>query len=447
MRIFLVVWIGQFISLLGSKLSEYALALWAYQQVGSMTQVAFLVVLLYLPNILISPIAGSLIDRWNRRWAMVFSDSVSGICSVVALILTVSGHLQLWHIYLGVPILSIASAFQAPAYSAAISQLVPKRHYGRANGMTEIPLAVSRILTPLLAALLIGIIKLQGILLIDSLTFVLALITLLSVRFPKLQPSPNQSLVEDRTQKKGDLQQLLTEAIDSWRYIRAKPRLFRLWLFIIATYFTIGMFDISFWLLVLKFGSATQFGIVISSAGCGMLLGSMVMSAWGRPKRRILGILKLTALQGFVVIVLGVGVKLSLAVASVGAFIYLFADPIIMGANRAIWQQQIPQDLQGRVFAVLLMFQRGAMIPAYLVTGLMVDRIFEPLLATSPFWQGSLGKLLGHEPGAGICLFLILLGVAKLLLAAFASQNSLLLNVERPLPPDRMPSTVKIPSH
>jgi MFS transporter, DHA3 family, macrolide efflux protein len=439
MRIFLVVWIGQFISLLGSKLSEFALALWAYQQVGSMTQVAFLVVLLYLPNILISPIAGSLIDRWNRRWAMIFSDSLSGICSIATLILTVSGHLQLWHIYIGVPILSIASAFQAPAYAAAIAQLVPKQHYGRANGMTEIPLAVSRILTPLLAALLMGMIKLQGILFIDSLTFILALMTLLSVRFPKLQPRP--------AQKKGSIRQLLTETVDSWRYIRAKPRLFRLWLFIIATYFTIGMFDISFWLLVLKFGSATKFGIVISSAGCGMLLGSMVMSAWGRPKRRILGILKLTALQGFVIIVLGVGVKLSLVVASIGAFIYLFADPIIMGANRAIWQQQIPQELQGRVFAVLLMFQRGAMIPAYLVTGLMVDRVFEPLLATNSFWRGSLGKLLGDQPGAGICLFLILLGIAKLILSALASQNSLLLNVERPLAPDRVPSTVKLPSH
>ncbi len=439
MRIFLVVWIGQFISLLGSKLSEFALALWAYQQVGSMTQVAFLVVLLYLPNILISPIAGSLIDRWNRRWAMIFSDSLSGICSIATLILTVSGHLQLWHIYIGVPILSIASAFQAPAYAAAIAQLVPKQHYGRANGMTEIPLAVSRILTPLLAALLMGMIKLQGILFIDSLTFILALMTLLSVRFPKLQPRP--------AQKKGSIRQLLTETADSWRYIRAKPRLFRLWLFIIATYFTIGMFDISFWLLVLKFGSATKFGIVISSAGCGMLLGSMVMSAWGRPKRRILGILKLTALQGFVIIVLGVGVKLSLVVASIGAFIYLFADPIIMGANRAIWQQQIPQELQGRVFAVLLMFQRGAMIPAYLVTGLMVDRVFEPLLATNSFWQGSLGKLLGDQPGAGICLFLILLGIAKLILSALASQNSLLLNVERPLAPDGVPSTVKLPSH
>jgi MFS transporter, DHA3 family, macrolide efflux protein len=423
MRIFLVVWIGQFISLIGSQLSGYALSFWAYQQMGSMTQVAVLVGLLYLPNILISPIAGALIDRWNRRWSMILSDCLSGLCSVVALILAALGHLQLWHIYIGLPILSIASAFQSPAYAAAIAQLVPKEHHGRANGMTEVPIAVSRILTPVLAALLIGVAKLQHILLIDTLTFAIALLTLLIVRFPKLKPSA--------IQKKGDLRQLLAESVDSWRFIRAKPRLFRLWLYIIATYFTIGMFDIAFWLLVVKFGSVAKFSIVISAAGFGMLCGSMAMSALGRPRRRVLGILKLTALQGIVVIVLGLGVKLSLAVASIGAFIYLFADPIIMGANRTIWQQQIPQELQGRVFSILLMFQRGVMIPAYLITGLLVDRIFEPLLATNSFWKESLGKLLGNEPGVGICLFLILLGIAKLLLSAFAAQNSLLLNVER----------------
>ncbi len=423
MRIFLVVWVGQFISLIGSKLSEFALSLWAYQQVGSTTQVAFLVVLLYLPNILISPIVGSLIDRWNRRWAMILSDSLSGFCSLTALVLATTGQLRLWHIYLGVPIISIANAFAAPAYSAAIAQLVPKQYYGRANGMTELPLAISNIMTPILAAFLLGVIQLPGILLLDSITFGTALLTLLLVRFPPLSPQIKL--------KKGNLRQLLTESIESWQYIRAQPRLFPLWLYIIATYFTIGMFDIAFWLLVLKYGSALKFGIVISAAGSGMLLGSIVMSAWGRPRRRVRGILKLTALQGLVIVVLGLGVKLSLIVASIGAFLYLFADPIIMGTNRAIWQQQIPQEMQGRVFSVLLMFQRGAMIPAFIVTGLLVDYVFEPLLVNNSWTQENLGRIIGNEPGSGICLFLILLGLSKFVLALTAAKNPKILLADR----------------
>jgi MFS transporter, DHA3 family, macrolide efflux protein len=425
MRTFLSVWIGQFVSVLGSKLSEFALAIWAYQQIGSITQVAFLVVLMYLPTILAAPLAGSLVDRWNRRWAMILSDAVSASCSFVALLLSLSGHLQLWHIYLGVPILAVFNAFQAPAYTAAIAQLVPKRHQGRANGLADLPQGAAAILTPVLATWLMEVVKLNGILLVDCITFIPALAILLRVRFPQLQHRERSK--DERISK---IRTLLQESIFSWRYIRARASLFKLWIFIILTYFTIGMFDISFWLLVLKFGSATKFGIVVSSAGCGMLLGSAVMSTWGGPKRRIFGILNLTILQGFVIVILGLGIKLSLAIASIGVFVYQFADPIIMGSNRAIWQSKVPLELQGRVFSLQLMFQRAALIPAFIVAGVLVDRFFEPFLATNPFIKETLGPFIGNQPGTGICLFLMVLGIAKILLSTMVYQDSVLLKVE-----------------
>jgi MFS transporter, DHA3 family, macrolide efflux protein len=425
MRTFLSVWIGQFVSVLGSKLSEFALAIWAYQQIGSITQVAILVVLMYLPTILAAPLAGSLVDRWNRRWAMILSDAVAASCSLVALLLSLSGHLQLWHIYLGVPILAVFNAFQAPAYTAAIAQLVPKRHQGRANGLADLPQGAAAILTPVLATWLMGVVKLDGILLVDCITFIPTLVILLRVRFPQLKY--RQHSKDDRLNK---IRTLLQESIFSWKYIRARASLFKLWIFIILTYFTIGMFDISFWLLVLKFGSATKFGIVVSSAGCGMLLGSAVMSTWGGPKRRIFGILNLTILQGFVIIILGLGIKLHLAIASIGVFVYQFADPIIMGSNRAIWQSKVPLEQQGRVFSLQLMFQRAALIPAFIVTGVLVDRVFEPFLATNSFVKETLGGFIGHQTGMGICLFLMVLGIAKILLSAMVYQDSVLLSVE-----------------
>lgn len=407
--------------MIGSKVSEFALAIWAYQQVSSMTHIAFLAALMYVPNFIASPFAGATIDRCNRRVVMIYSDLAAGGCSFIMMLLAFSGQLQLWHIYLTIPILSISSAFQIPAYSAAIAQIVPKENYGRANGMTEIPIAVSRILTPLITVLLMGIIQLQGILFIDTLTFIISLVTLTRVRFPKLYYST--------VSKKRGLQQLLTEAVESLHYIRAQPRLFRLWIFIISHYFTVGMFEIAFWLLVLKFGSVTKFSIMISSAECGMLLGSMFMSFSGRPRRRVLGILKLTALQGFVIIVLGVGVKISLFVASFGVFIYLFSAPIIMAVYRTIWQQQIPQELQGRVFSVLLMVQRGVLIPAFLIAGISVEYFFEPFLANNLVVQNSLGQIIGNGSGTGICLFLIMLGFGKIILSIIAYRDPLLLSI------------------
>jgi MFS transporter, DHA3 family, macrolide efflux protein len=378
-----------------------------------------------LPTILAAPLAGSLVDRWNRRWAMILSDGVAASCSLVALLLSLSGHLQLWHIYLGVPILAVFNAFQAPAYTAAIAQLVPKRHQGRANGLADLPQGAAAILTPVLATWLMGVMKLNGILLVDCITFIPTLAILLSVRFPQLKQHE-----KSKNDRANNIQKLLQESFFSWKYIRARASLFKLWIFIILTYFTIGMFDISFWLLVLKFGSATKFGIVVSSAGCGMLLGSAVMSTWGGPKRRIFGILNLTILQGFVIIILGLGIKLSLAIASVGVFLYQFADPIIMGSNRAIWQSKVPLEIQGRVFSLQLMFQRAALIPAFIVAGVLVDHFFEPFLVTNPFIKETLGRFIGNQPGTGICLFLIVLGIAKILLSTMVYKDSILLRVE-----------------
>jgi MFS transporter, DHA3 family, macrolide efflux protein len=425
MRTFLIVWIGQFVSILGSNLSIFALTIWVYQQIGSITQVAFLIVLMCFSTIAAAPLAGSLVDRWNRRWAMVLSDSVAAGCCFIALILSWSGHLQLWHIYVGGPMLAIARAFQVPAYAAAIAQLVPKHHQGRANGLAVLPEGVAGVVTPLLATLLIGFIKLEGILLIDCITFIPALAILLSVRFPQL---PQHLITKKSTSR--SIQKLLQESISSWRYIKARTSLFRLWIFIILTYFTIGMFDISFWLLVLKFGSAAKFGIVVSSAGFGMLAGSVSMSIGGGPKRRIAGILNLTILQGFVIVCLGFGIKFSLVIASIGAFIYQFSDPIIMGLNKTIWQNIVPLERQGRVFSLQLMFQEGALIPAFLIAGVLVDYFFEPILVNNIFIKNSLGQIIGSESGTGICIFLIILGIGKIILSIIAYRDPLLLSVE-----------------
>jgi MFS transporter, DHA3 family, macrolide efflux protein len=425
MRTFLLVWIGQFVSMLGSNLSGFALGMWAYQKMGSITQIAILIVLLWFATITTAPIAGSLVDRWNRRWVMVLSDSLAASCCLIALILTGTGHLQLWHIYVGGPILAIARAFQVPAYAAAIAQLVPTHHQGRANGMAVLPEGVAAVLTPILATALIGLIKLEGILLIDCITFIPTLLILLSVRFPQL---PQRS--DPKKPKFKNIKKLLYESISSWRYIETQPSLLRLWIFIILTYFTVGMFDISFWLLMLKFGSATKFSVVVSSAGFGILAGSIVMSISGGPKPRIKGILNLTILQGLVIILLGLGIKLSLVVASIGAFVYQFCDPIVMGSNRTIWQNKVPLERQGRVFSLQLMAQEGALIPAILIAGLLVDYFFEPILIKNLTIQNGIGHIIGNELGAGTCLFLIMLGLGKIILSMIAYRIPLLLNIE-----------------
>jgi MFS family permease len=145
MRTFVLVWVGQLISLLGTHLTGFALGVWVFQRTGSVTQFALISVCTTLPGIIISPLAGALVDRWERRWAMILSDSGAGLSTLVIALLLLSNHLEIWHIYIATAVGSIFNAFQWPAYTAAITLLVPKRHLGRASGMTQLGEAVALI--------------------------------------------------------------------------------------------------------------------------------------------------------------------------------------------------------------------------------------------------------------------------------------------------------------
>lgn len=427
MRIFFVIWLGQVVSLLGSKLTEFAMGVWVYQNTGSMTQFGYVILLMYLPNVLISPIAGVLIDRWNRRYALILSDTAAGICALVVMVLVSLGRLEVWHIYLTVTVISVFNAFQLPAYTAAIAQLIPKEYQSRMNGMVQISKAIAKLLSPMIAGFLVTSIGLKGILFIDFSTFLFALTTLLVVRFPKFE-NP-----ESHPRKKYQKYQLWRETISSWRYIVVRPGLLRLLIFITITYFTTGVLEVAFWPLVLTIASSKELGIVLSVGGCGMLLGSLAIGAWGGPKRRIYGILNFVPLQGAFMLLGGWQTTLNLLF--LGIFGYLFAQPIVVSCNQAIWQSKVPLHLQGRIFALQQMLERSLSILAYLVTGPLVDNILEPLMAEDGILANSIiGRASGLGAGRGIALLLFLVGMLNILATIIAYRQPRLRRLEEELP-------------
>ena len=427
MRIFFLVWIGQVVSLLGSKLTEFAMGVWVYQQTDSITQFGQIVLLMCLPNVLISPIAGTIIDRINRRYGMILSDTGAGICTMLVMALAFSDHLQVWHIYIAVCWISVCNAFQLPAYTAAIAQLVSKQNYSRTNGMVQISKAIAKLISPLLAGFLVQFIGLEGILLIDASTFLFALTTLLIVRFPKIPVSRTNPV------KRVNLANLWQDISSSWNYIVDRPGLKRLLFFIALTYFSMGMLEVSFWPFVLKMGSSDRLGMVLFVGGCGMLLGSVALGVWGGPKRRIYGVLSFVVLQGLSV-VLG-GLRASLIWAGCGIFGYLFAQPFIVSCNQAIWQSKVPLNLQGRIFALQQMLERSLSIFAYIIAGPLVDRVFEPAMTENGILASSfIGSILGTGEGRGIALLLILVGFLNIFAAFFAFRQTSLMRIEEELP-------------
>ena len=443
MRTFLIVWLGQLISLLGSKLTEFALGFWILEQTygdtGTITQFALTILLIYLPKVIVSPIAGVLIDRWNRRSAMIFSDTLTGLVAIAIMCLVLTQKLEVWHIYIAVTFTSTFNTFQTPAYVSAISQIVPRQHLSRANGMVQASNGVAKISSPVIAGLLMKFVGLEGILTIDVITFVIALISLSVVRFPDFK--------KNKLRRRSPVEQFINDTISGWNYIATRPGLLRLLSFVAISYFTTGMLEVILWPLLYEPDSTEKLGSILSIGGCGVLVGSLLMSVWGGAKNRVLIILACVGLQGLVT--LAAGLKISLVVMAGGIFLYLFAQPIIISSNQAIWQSKVPTRLQGRVFALQQSLERALAICAYVTAGPLVDKLLNPLMREGSFIKSVFGRFVGGEigQGAGISLLLIVLGALNLSVVAIALREPRLRYLEKELP-DRnfSQSQVKLPS-
>jgi DHA3 family macrolide efflux protein-like MFS transporter len=182
---FTLVWIGQIVSVLASGMTTFAMTIYMYQQTRSATAMAFVQVAYITPFLIMSPIAGVMVDRYNRKLMMMVSDIGGGTATLLLLILFSTGHLLPWHIYLASVVAGLGTTFQWPAYSAAISTMIPKEQYGRANGMMSLIEAGPGVLSPFLAGALIPVISIGGILLLDTITFWLAILALAVVFVPQ----------------------------------------------------------------------------------------------------------------------------------------------------------------------------------------------------------------------------------------------------------------------
>lgn len=422
-RVFLLIWFGQLISLMGSGLTGFALGVYVFQRTGSVTQFALISLFTALPGIIFSPIAGALVDRWSRRWAMIVSDAGAGLCTLVIALLLLGNRLQVWQIYILMALSSTFSAFQWPAYSAATTLLVPKKHMGRASGMVQMGEAVAQITSPALAGMMMGVIGVGGIILIDFATFIFALLTLTFVRIPA------PPITVEGAESKGSL---LQEAAFGWQYIVKRPGLMGLLILFAMTNFTGGIVQVLFTPLVLSFTTAAILGTLLSVGGVGFLAGSLTMSVWGGPRIRVNGIFIFLLVQSVVLFM--AGLPTSAPILALAAFLYFFGHPIINSCSQAIWQVKTAPDLQGRVFAVRRMIAWSSLPLAYLVAGPLADDIFEPLMREGGALAGSIGRMIGTGTGRGIGLSFMILGVISLTATAVSYLSPRVRNVEKELP-------------
>ena len=424
LRTFTLIWAGQFVSLLGSGLSTFALGVWTYQLTGSATKFALISMFGALPNLVVLPLAGVLVDRLDRRRVMILSNAGSGLVTLALAALLTSGRIELWHIYLATTALSVCSSFQLIAFSASVALLVDTQHLGRASGMVQSAQATSQIVAPLVAGVLVFAINVGGILVIDFLTYVFALLTLFAVRIPR--PPTDEAGVESSGS-------LLRRVTFGWTYIRERPGLMALLAYFASVNLIVSITRVLFIPMTLNFASPATLGTLLSVSAGGLLLGSVVMSVWGGPKRRVNGVFGFGALLG--VTVLLTGLRPSLLLVGGASFAMMFLVPFINGCNQAIWQSKTAPGVQGRVFAMRQLIGWSLNPLAYMVAGPLADKLFEPLAAAP---HGALGALMealvGVGAGRGIALMYVIAGVLCVIIPAVIYTYPRLRQVESELP-------------
>jgi MFS family permease len=400
MTTFLVIWVGQFISIVGSGLTGFGLSVWVFTQTGKATPMAITALAFNLPRILLSPISGSVADRFNRKRIMVIADTAAVLITAGLAVLIYNDMLQIWHIYLSAALSSAFSSFQEPAYRASITMLVPKKDLARAAGIQQIGSAMQSILVPVLAGSLYGLIGFRGIILIDIATFFFAIGALIWARIP--QPK----LVTDTGN--GEKGSMLGDAKFGWKYLQARPGLVTLLLYFAVVNFFLSLSGVLAAPLVLSFGTPTDMGLVQMAGGAGMLIGGLLIGIWRGPKtKRIWLVIFTIFFSGFGFFI--AGLKPLTWTVALGQFVFLFFIPIAAALSQAVWQGKIPPDIQGRVFAMRAMLSWSVIPLANLIAGPLADRVFEPLMAEGGILANSvLGEFIGVGPGRGIAVILLI---------------------------------------
>src|SRR3990172_2151067 len=429
MRGIFIIWLGQMVSGIASGITAVALPIWILNFTdGSGTAIGIWEFFFFGSYLLVVQFAGVLIDRYNHKLMMLVYDVSSLLVIVVLLVIETIGRLELWHLYIAAVVRGIGFAFQSPSYSAAITTMVSKKQYVRANGLMALIYDIPDIFGPVLAGMLVLVIGLRGILALNLIAFVLSIAALLIVEVP----STPHTVEGERSRSR-----LIKEVVYGIKYILDRPGLLGIELiFLFGNLFSGIALSVAalYPMILLRTGNNTEaLGLVQSVGAFAVVVTGIYLSTWGGIKRPVRAILLgwiLSSLFGLTL--LGIGqVITSWLIAIVVDSIF---SPIVNVAIETFLQTKVAPDIQGRVFSASD-FIAQAMIPITpLVAGFLGDRIFEPAMAEGGSLVNLFGWLLGTGPGSGFGLLIFLCGVSGLLVGLSGYLVPDIRNVDKAMP-------------
>lgn len=401
MRSFLLLWLTQMISGLGSAMTGYALVIWSYTQQGSALMTALLMVCSYAPYVVCSIFAGALSDRWDKKKTILCCDAFAALCTLGVLVLLKTGQLRIWHLYVVNAVSGLMNTVQQPASEVATTAILPRKHYQKVGGLRYLSSSVNSILTPILATAVLGLGGMDMVIAIDLGSCVIACLVLLI-----FIPIPKTSGPEGIRREN-----LLHSAREGVAYLQKERGILHLMLFLAAINLVASMYNAAFPAMMLSRPEAGEraMGVVNTVIGLTTLFGSILASFLKTPKSRVRTIwwclMLAMSTENF-----ALAFGRSTALWCAGAFLGWIAIPLMNTNLDAIFRLTIPEEIQGRVFAVRNSFQFFTIPLGYLLGGLLVDQVFEPVMALQGA-ESVLSRCFGTGKGSGAAFFFAVIGV------------------------------------
>lgn len=419
---FTIVWAGQIVSVLASSMTNFGVTIWVYEKTGSAAALGLITSIFVVPMMFLSPVAGVMVDRYNRKAMMMVSDLIAVCATCGLLVANGHGQLEMWQLYVASLLIGIGNCFQWPAYSAAISTMVPKQHYQRASGMMSLVESGPSVLGPILAGALLPFIGLTGILTLDVATFFVAIATLVLVAVPNGVAGNGSGEGQASNLESGKLPagnrvaSFFREATFGFRYIFRRHGLLALLIFFVTLNFVGGFgWNVFAPMVLARTGNSSEsLGFAQSAAAVGAVLGGVLISLWGGFRRRMTSIFLGEAGIGLLGLLL-VGLGPSLPFWAMAAALGAVCQPLSNGGSQAIWQSKVAPELQGRVFSARRLI---AWLPLPLVpvlAGALADNFTEPAMQAPSRLAQVFGPLVGTSPGSGMSLQFVVSGAVYLI--------------------------------
>jgi MFS family permease len=417
-RPFYLLWCGETVALIGASLMEFALGVWVYQKTGSALDFSGVLVAAILPAVFIMPIAGSIVDRFDRRYVMVVAD-----LTAVALLLMLAwflwhNSLDVEHLYVFNVAVSLIAAFRTPAYTASVSKLLPKEKYTQASGLMGVSSNVLSMFAPLVAGSLMAAIGLQGIVFIDITAFAMGSILILNAFFYAARVNNNINKIRD-----DDTEAVSGSVALALVFFRKEPLMMWLLVYTVLQQGFVTLASTMIMPLVLSHYSENDLGVILTIGGVGGLIGSILLTVMGELKRLMLWALAADVVLALCILLVGVNTSFNLYCVSV--FTALLVGGFAQGCNHSLWMRKIPNEYQGRIFSIINVAALLTVSIVVMAGGFSADQIFEPALSEGGLLEQTLGPWIGTGKGRGIGLMFVICGFIGVLISLIGSLTRL----------------------